>query len=407
MEIRDIREHALAIGQKLMEIYWHPLYNYIESQKELLESFTGFLVQFENLVFYFGKTHLAIEYFGSERINKLSQDISSELRILDYTESNENFFEQIVGFSYDSTVPFNFPLPPFSEELIVPTNKGFDKLLELGWNFEAQNYVMAMNSGQIVIPERQFARIVNSFFFDADEDGLKTRHIKWIDFIPLTYDNTNQQYDEIGVDLSIYPFLIEFDARYVYPLPDKKDFRFSKLPQINRFIELVSSTKTSETTITSFLSKNENKYILTMAFLAKDIFPQVKCEWQSEVRAPIQPDFFVLHSDGYADIVEFKLPILKSKAVTGRINRKSFSAEINEYISQIRVYKSYFDDPNNRKWFEEKYGFKVHHPHGILIMGRRWDFPLEDWKNIIADYRDIKILTYDDLIDGVRAQFYM
>ena len=54
---------------------------------------------------------------------------------------------------------------------------------ELNWNFAAQSYIISFNSSPPVPQVGHFARITNSFFFDADESGLKTRHIKWIDFI--------------------------------------------------------------------------------------------------------------------------------------------------------------------------------------------------------------------------------
>jgi hypothetical protein len=173
-----------------------------------------------------------------------------------------------------------------------------------------------------------------------------------------------------------------------------------------QFIELINSQNIGETVITNFLAKNENKFILTMHFGAKDIYDELICEWQSEERNNIKPDFFVLQTDGYANIVEFKLPIIKSKVIVGKNNRETFSSEINSYISQTRVYETYFDDPNNRKWFENKYGFKVHKPKRILIVGKRTDFKSEEWREIKADFRNIEILTFDDLIDGTVAQFY-
>ena len=100
------------------------------------------------------------------------------------------------------------------------------------------------------------------------------------------------------------------------------------------------------------------------------------------------------------------MPTLKGKSIVGRTNRETFSSELNSYISQTRNYKTYFEDPNNRKWVQEKYGIKVHYPKRYLIIGRRWDFPGEIWKEIVNDYTDIEILTYEDLIDGVVAQFY-
>ncbi|HHQ4541724.1 TPA: Shedu anti-phage system protein SduA domain-containing protein, partial [Aeromonas veronii] len=177
--------------------------------------------------------------------------------------------------------------------------------------------------------------------------------------------------------------------------------------QINRFIETWGNKNSSETEITSFLAKDENRFILTMNFRAKQAFPELTCEWQSENKQAIRPDFFVVKPDGYADIVEFKLPFVKGKTIVGGVNRETYSAWLNSYISQTRVYSSYFDDPNNRSWFERKYGFKVHKPRRILVVGRRTDFDSEIWREIASDYRDIDIINFDDFVDSVLAQFYM
>ena len=143
-----------------------------------------------------------------------------------------------------------------------------------------------------------------------------------------------------------------------------------------------------------------------MAFLAKSIHPQKVCEWQSEKRNPIKPDFLIEQANGYGNIVEFKLPILKGNSITGKHNRETFSAEIQSYISQTRVYKTYFEDPNNRRWFESHYNFKIYNPKRILVVGRRWDFEQDEWREIISEYPNLEIMTYDDLIDGIIAQFY-
>lgn len=389
-----------------MEVYWTPLYRYLKQNPHLIKTFPGFLMNHEKLVFYFGKTHLAIEYYGPVLIETLNPENKSELTYHDYTQSSDNFLEQIIGFEYDSTSSVEFPLAPCFEDLILPTNKGFDKLEELRWNFAAQSSIIGLNSGKFYIPKGEFARIVNSFFFDADERGLKTRHIKWIDFIPLDYDDSDEELDSMAIDFGHFTKeLVKHDAHYSYPLPDDKDFIFSKLPKINRFIEKIGNESTTEPQITAFLSLSEYQFILSMAFLAKDIFPQLSCEWQSVDKKNIQPDFFVLRANGYADIVEFKLPNLKTKTVTGRENRESFSA-VNSYIAQTRIYKEYFSDPRNRKWVEDKYGFKVLKPRRILVMGRRWDFDNDEWKEIVSDYIDVEIMNYDELIDGVKAQFY-
>lgn len=399
-------EIAKLVGQKMMETYWAPLYRYLKKHEHLTNTFPGFLLKHEKLVFYFGKTHLAIEYYGPERITRLESTGKVEFVYNDYTQSADNFLEQIIGFEYDSTTDIAMPLAPYFEDLVLPTNKGFDKLTELKWNFAAQDTMIAMNFGNFYIPKGQFVRMVNSLFFDADEKGLKTRHIKWIDFIPLEYDDSSELSDSIAINFGYYAKLIEHDAHYRYPLPKDDDFKYSKLPKINRFIEIIGNDEINEPQITSFLATEDYKFILSMAFLAREIFPEVLCKWQNSDKKDIKPDFFILKSNGFADILEFKLPVLKTKSITGKENRESFSAELNSYISQTRVYKEYFEDPNNRNWFESEYGFKVLKPRRILVMGRRWDFANDDWKEIVSDYSDVEIMNYDELIDGVTAQLY-
>jgi hypothetical protein len=271
------------IYQDMQKNYWGKIYEYVEENPNLISNATGFLIKPETMIIYFGKTHLAIEYMGSERIDELPTSSSTiELFIHDYTKSENSFLEDIIGFKYDSTSGIKgFPLVPLSIDLVLPTNKGFDKLMELNWNFHAQDMVFGMNIPIPVVIENQFTRIINGFFFDANGNGLVTRHIKWIDFIPLEYDDSDDEIDKIGVNIThYYSQLIENDAKFIYPLPE--DYKFKKLPQINRFIELIAKDNAHEPDITKFLAQDENKFILTMHFGAKNIFDELLCKWQSE-----------------------------------------------------------------------------------------------------------------------------
>lgn len=403
-KVLNLNEITKFIFDYLMKNYWVPLYNYVKANPNLIETVSGFLLNPEQIVFYLGKKHLAVEYIGPERLKSLEiRRDQIEVKLFDFSLCNEDFFEKIIGFKFDATHNFNFLLTNFSEELIFPTNAGFDKLEQLNWNFAAQGSMMIFN-GRATLLDDSFTRVVNSIFFDADKNGLKTRYIKWLDILPIKYDDSGEEYDKLTIDFKFLNKLVKHDCNYEYYLP--KDFKYKKLPQINRFIELIGNNLSLENEITNFLEKKENQFILTMGFLSKNIYSQLICEWQSEDKENIKPDFFVLRPNGYADIVEFKLPRLKTRSVVGITNRETFSSELNSYISQTRVYRDYFDDPNNRKWFENKYGFKVHKPKRYLVVARRWDFDSDVWKEIISDYKDIEIMTYEDLIDGVTAQFY-
>lgn len=401
----DLMQTSIKIGQELMNNYWGPMYKLVIENPELLKVIPGFFMKPEEIIFYYGNNHLGIEYIGPEIIDSLPPPGGFQMKMtyIDLTTSENGLVNDIIGFDY-SDGAFPVPLPPISFDWIFPTNSGFDKLQELGWNWAAQDSIFAFNAAGVKAIEGQFSRIINGRFFDADSSGLKTRHIKWLDLMPWIFDTSDPEYDQISMNFQPFKQLALRDARTPYPMPD--DYKYIHLPRINRFIELLGNNDITEPTITSFLSQAEFRFILEMRFAASHIHSQTKCEWQSETKIPLIPDFFIVNTDGYADIVEFKLPRIKHNSVVGTQNRETFSSELNSYISQTRVYVDYFNDPNNRKWMEETYGIKVLNPKRYLIIGRRWDFSGEEWRKIAADYQGLNILTYDDLIDGVVVQFY-
>ncbi|MDO2434837.1 DUF4263 domain-containing protein [Aeromonas veronii] len=400
----DMKQLIMLFLEMHMKEYISPMYHYVKSNPELINTVPGFLMNPNSISVYLGRTHIGVEFDGPEFITELNSDTHIELKYFDYSVEECNLIEKIIGFEFDSTRPFSLPLPPISEGLIFPTNRGFDKLSELKWNFSAQNAIIGLNVPSPSVMEGHFTRVINAFFFDADESGLVTRQIKWLDLIPIEFDSSDAEVDRFGFTLSMYKNLIVHDAHYVYPAPD--EFKFIQLPKINRFVELWGSACSSEVDITKFISEQENQFILSMKFGATGIHSELTCHWQSEERKAIKPDFFVVQPNGYADIVEFKLPNIPKSFVVGSENRETFSAWLNSYISQTRVYVTFFDDPNNRRWFEENYGFKVHKPKRYLVVGRRHDFKVDVWREIQADFRDLEIITFDDLIDGVKAQFY-
>lgn len=390
-------------------VYWTKMVHYIQENNISYQDVNCFILSPESMTVYLGQKYIAIEYCGNPYKKEFETHLRREILVRDYTKiklDTRQFIEKIVGFKFDGTSGVVFPLTSgVYENLIIPTNAGIEKLLDLQWNFSAQNSIVGFNSMGIDIADDQFVRLINCSFFDEQNGDLKTRTIKWIDFLPCKYiEPAEGEFDQIGISVEIYKRLWKQDMRYKYPEPD--DFKFTKLPQINRFIELFGDSKHSEPEITSFLAKKENSFILNMGFMGTCIYDQVLCKWQSEERADIKPDFFVLHANGYADIVEFKLPNIKSTTVVGKSNREHFSSELNSYIAQTRVYARYFEDPNNRRWFEDCYGFKVYKPKRYLVVGRRNDFSSDEWIDIKEDYKDLEIITYDDLVDTVVSQFY-
>ncbi len=400
----EIKEAVFKIGNKFMKDYQGELWEIIKENPHLKSTFPAFLLNPEKLIYYFGKNHLAIEYIGNSLRNEYKSGYTLKVEFRDYTK-HEHFFDEILGFQYDGTSGIRAPLQGPIEGLYSPTNKAFDILKNNGWNFAAQSMALSMNINGFKFSANNFTRLVNCFFYGADKNGLLVRNIKWLDVFPLKIEDVDDANELFKI--ALWPNMKNqalLDSKYIYPQPI--DFQQEKLMCLNRFVELFSSSSINECDITSFLSQPENQFLLKMAFFAKEIHSEKKCEWQNEEKNPIQPDFFVSMPNGYSDIVEFKLPSTKGDTIVGRDNRESFSAEINSYISQTRVYKEYFEDSQNKKYVENKHGIKVLHPKRWLVIGRRWMLSSDDWKKIEHDYKDFAIRTYDDIVDGIRSQLY-
>ncbi len=182
---------------------------------------------------------------------------------------------------------------------------------------------------------------------------------------------------------------------YLLQTEDKR----KKLRILNQFVNLIETNGISEPTITKFLSEHENQFILKTFFSSVRIHGQIKCKWQVQKdRKDLIPDFFIETSNGFSDIIDFKLPQTRN-IVTGIANREHFSSKMSEYISQLENYRDYFDETDNRDWVLRKYNIKVFKPRITLIIGRRHDFTNFEWKKLESRFSNLQIINYDDIID--------
>jgi hypothetical protein len=395
---------AQEMAKIVDQLHWAPLRAAVLAGEVRLSEVSGFLIAPERVIFHVGRTHIGIEYIGKERVEAVPSGILPPCQSVRYTDSDANFIDQIVGFDF-SDAPLRLPFDPFTENLTQPTPRAAEPLLDLGWDPTNQDGIITLGMGNPEIPEGAFGRQINCRYFDHDETGLKTRHIKHIDFLPLTLTETDERLD-FEIDLTALLFFVKYDFGHGYPLPPNKEI--AKFEAINRFVEFFGDQENDEPAITRFLVKPENRFILASRFGAGRIWPEVLCEWKSgEDLAALKPDFMIVHSNGFGEIVEFKLPDLKGSIEVGKMNRKTFSSEFHSFIAQTREYRDYFDQTINRNWFKETYGFEMYKPKRTIIAGRRFDFEGVDWRRAAADHPDLTILNYDDLVDSAKAQLYL
>ena len=114
------------------------------------------------------------------------------------------------------------------------------------------------------------------------------------------------------------------------------------------------------------------------------------------------PDFFAERvGTGYADIIELKRP--SARLVSGCRGRKGIAASITRALNQVREYRNYFDDASVRRRFHNRYGFDAFRPAIIVVIGRARNYLDQIERIRIEDeYRNLQVLTYDDILRRAR-----
>jgi hypothetical protein len=174
--------------------------------------------------------------------------------------------------------------------------------------------------------------------------------------------------------------------------------------KLNEFVEFIGDLSRSEPQITKFIENSPE--ILQLGLSVTDLNPQVMLEWQYPSGKPdLQPDFMPIGFDGYANILDFKLPNLKSKPIVGSSIRSHPSFEIDHALAQIDEYEEWCSQEINQQWLLKKKNIKVQHPKKYLIIGHSQNFSPED-RQKLRKRRDAIIMTYDELISMARFQLY-
>ena len=361
-EFYPVMQPGIPFVEFLDKNYWGKLRELAKTDPKARQM-AGMLVAPDKVTFYLGNTHVAIEYSGPTSVPKnLEAYQSTQVRFVDCRDDSD-FLESIIGMKFKGGNILKLPLTPRVPvcNLFIPADpEAIHLMMDNGWDMTAEDMAFIMNTHGLELPANDFARMINCFFYATEQARLKTRRIQWIDFFPLKILETKETETTIEDELiiSLWPSLeavIEHDSMFSFPRPGT--FENDRLALLNRFRELILEPDLTEPKITSWLAKPAHAFILKMGLPAKRLIHQHKFFWTTDPsRAPIIPDFLAVRANGYADIVEFKLPALKGATVVGASNREAFSAEIYSYIAQTRVYREYFQEKPHRIQVEESCG---------------------------------------------------
>jgi len=237
--------------------------------------------------------------------------------------------------------------------------------------------------------------ISNTTYFWTDAQGtLKIRHIDFLELFPFGPGGNILYHDDKSFSVLADAVLQTRLPTYSVPLHRT----------LNTFIELISLPDTTEPQITGFLEYNPE--VLQLAFGAHNVNPQVLLEWQYDAGKPnLQPDFLIQRMDGYCDILDFKLPRLKSAPIVGTVTRTHPSYEIDTAIAQLNEYELWCSQEVHQKWLKDTKGIEIHDPVKYLVIGHSSDF-LAAERQRLRSTRNAVIFTYDEFIEMARYQLY-
>lgn len=161
--------------------------------------------------------------------------------------------------------------------------------------------------------------------------------------------------------------------------------------------DMINSKNCSELSFQKFFEKYPN-FLTGLDY--KRVHPQLVLESNSMPNRI--PDFFLEPlSTEFCDLLELKLPYQDIVRRTRSFTRVRFKDFIDEAIAQLIEYRRYFEDSINRNNFYNRYGLSAYNPNMILVVGRRHHFKSDIERSELQSLlpKDIKILTYDDVLD--------
>lgn len=159
---------------------------------------------------------------------------------------------------------------------------------------------------------------------------------------------------------------------------------------------LINKGNVRESELQAFFNTNPD-------FLVNDDYKQVHPHMvlKDKKGKKLIPDYVIepINQFDFTNILDLKLP--KTRVIVSS-KRPRYSAAILQVCSQLREYSTFFESEQNRKKIIEKYGLTIFNPNMIAIIGRRKNTDPILYKKLQRDIPELKIKTYDDIIDKMK-----
>ncbi|NQV50185.1 MAG: DUF4263 domain-containing protein [Candidatus Marinimicrobia bacterium] len=332
------------------------------------------------------ETHLVVEYVGPENPEKSDFDIEGIWQPASIYE--------FLGIDFSHLKAQSLPFPISLENIQFFLGNGMDLLGDYLYDVVANPNDLFLNMIPEIGVSDEPTYISNTTFIWSDQDDhLCVRRIDFLEIFPIHEEgwayHTKDSYRHFA------NFLINYEV---------PKYSIDIHSALNGFIELISDDRSSEPQITKYLESHPE--ILQLSFGTNELNPQTDLVWQYPTdKDDLKPDFMPIKMDGYADIIEFKLPRFKAKPIVGKKTRSHVSYEIDVAIAQIDEYANWVSQDVNRTWLEKTKGIKVYQPNTYLVIGHSSEFSAKD-RQRFRSRRNATVFTYDEFIELARMQLY-
>jgi Domain of unknown function (DUF4263) len=200
----------------------------------------------------------------------------------------------------------------------------------------------------------------------------------------------------------------QIEGRYYYGPADKRPKGFITVHRdrlgrhlaVDEFEWLINREDVSEQELQRFFENHP--HFLSMSHTA---MPRVRL--QRHDGSVLIPDFvlkpiFAQRRDSHWEVLDLKLPSVK--LLSGKaISRRKLSSHVMSAVRQLRDYKEHFEDPRHTDDVARRLGHALRRPKLGILIGRLKDTDIEALERE-QEYVDVRIVTYDEILDRQVAQ---
>ena len=383
----EIEKFGKDVIKELNDVVFNNIFNYLKEHPEERKNLNPAFPFPKQLRIGILKDCLVIEYIGPEEEGK--EEFETKI-IYNETFDLYDFLDMDISHFKSRAIEMNENIHNMNFFL----GESMTYLCDYFYDFSQINQDVMLN-GYVDLRDVKKPCVMNNctFFYTDKNKVLKIRHIDLLELFPIMTK---------GIPYHTKESLLYFSNYVISNKFPQYDIELHK--HLNNFIELINLPETTETTITSFIEKHPA--LLQVAFGFHKLNPQKKLIWQdNSKRKSLKPDFMPQSMDGYCDILDFKLPHLKSNAIVGKVERKQPSHEIDECVAQLDSYEEFCEQHINKEWLLKTYNIKIEASQRYIIMGHSKDFSAED-RQMIRKKRNTVFFTYDEFIEMARFQIY-